>query len=197
MLPEEDRGPAWLRDWGNTTGYTNTQPMTGWVDGDALAVDIQDLVAFADALRNEHIQDFQPHVREVYTLMEKDPTPAPPEFVEFAESMTHHRNILVQTSSVMYQMDQAVLAFAQAAHDISETYGSADAFSSASVQDVEGNLGTPAPGTAQPTTMTPEQANAETPEQPAPGTTPPVTAPATDPATTTNPGSPDNGRDYS
>ena len=72
-LPEDDKGPAWLRDWGSKTGHTELDTFTGYVDPDALAVDIKTLVAFAHALQSEHENDFRPHVRTVFDAMSAVP----------------------------------------------------------------------------------------------------------------------------
>lgn len=187
-LPEEDRGPAWLRDYGSNSGHTEADNMSGWVDSDALTVDIQDLVAFADALQREHEQDFRPHLREVYDMMEQDIAPPDERFVELVEGLTHHRDMLVQTSSVLVAQDEAVIAFAEAARAISQEYGNADALSAASVTDVESNLGGPPPAGGQPETVTPEEAAATTPEEP-----PAEPAPAGAAPTDSTPA--DDGRD--
>ena len=185
-LPEEDRGPSWLRDWGNNTGYTNVDNFSGYVDANALTVNIQDLVAFATALQTEHEQDYRPHVREVYDLMEAQ-TSAPDErFVELVEGLTHHRDMLVRTSTVLYEQDKAVIAFAEAARSISAAYRGADELSAASVGDVEATLAVPPAGGPQPEVVTPEEAAATTPEEP------PADPPAQPPA---DGGTPDNGRE--
>ncbi|WP_162908362.1 hypothetical protein [Allorhizocola rhizosphaerae] len=172
-LPEEDRGPAWLRDWGRNTGYTESNPMTGWVDGRALQVDVQDLQAFANALQTEFEQDFLPHLDEVYRLMEKTPASPDERFIELTESMTHHRDVLVQTSTVLEAHKQAVTAFFTAAREIGNAYRGADELTAAKVSDVEANL----VSTSATTPVTPEQAESTTPNE-APETTP------TEPTTT-------------
>lgn len=164
-LPEEDKGPAWLRDWGSSTGYTESNNMTGYVDGDALAVDIKDLIAFSDALKKEHEEDYRPHVREVYDLMGAAPAQPDERFIELYESMKHHRDMLVQASTALAAHDKAVMSFVGAARTISEEYEGADAMSAARVSDVESTLGAPPP-TGTETTVTPEEAASNTPEEP-------------------------------
>jgi len=190
-LPEEDRGPAWLRDWGSKTGYTGTDSFSGYVDGSSLAVNVDSLVAFANALQTEHEQDFRPHVREVFDGMSAEPAGPDARFVELTEAMSHHREMLVLTTTALVNHDKAITAFCDAAHTISEEYRGADAMSAAKVSDVDEALATPPPSNAATTTtpvVTPEQAAAQT----APTTTTTTTA-----GTTTTTGSPDGGREIS
>ena len=195
-LPEEDKGPAWLRDWGNKTGYTGTDTFTGYVDGQSLAVDISSLVAFADALQTEHEQDYRPHVREVYDGMAADPAGPDARFVELNEVMTHHRDMLVQASTALANHDKAIVAFVTAARSISEEYRGADAMSAAKVGDVEQNLATPVsasnPNGQTTPVVTPEQASAQT--DPATTTT---TTNTTGAPTTATTGSGDESREIS
>lgn len=184
-LPEEDKGPQWLRDWGEKTGHTELDTFTGYVDPDALAVDIRSLVAFAKALQSEHENDFRPHVRTVFDEMAAAPQQPDARFIELTESMTHHRDMLVQTSTALANHDKAVVAFVKAAEAISQEYRGADALSSANVSDVDTQLATPPPADATTTTIvTPQQAQQQTQQ--------PVSAPTT----TTTTGSPDGGREF-
>lgn len=157
-IPDEDKGPAWLRDWGNKTNFTDVDAMTGYVDSSALSVDINTLVAFAHALQAEHENDFRPHVRMVFDDMAATPAPPDARFVELTESMTHHREMLVQTSTALSNHDKAVIAFVQAAEAISQEYRGADAMSAARVGDVDTQLAAPPPATAT-KTVTPQQAS--------------------------------------
>jgi hypothetical protein len=195
-LPEEDKGPAWLRDWGNKTGYTGTDTQTGYVDGQSLAVDINSLVAFANALQTEHEQDYRPHVREVYDGMAANPAGPDARFVELNEVMTHHRDMLVQASTALANHDKAIVAFVDAARAISEEYRGADALSAAKVGDVEDNLVVPVsasnPNGQTTPVVTPEQAAAQTATTDPAGTT---TTTNTTTTTTTTTGSPDNGKE--
>jgi len=204
-LPEEDRGPVWLRDWGNKTGFTELDTFSGYVDSNALAVDIGTLVAFANALQTEHEQDFRPHVSEVYEGMTAAPAGPDARFIELTEAMTHHRDVLVQTSTALANHDKAITAFVAAARTISEEYRGADAMSAAKVGDVEANLATPVAasnngGSTTTTTttplVTPEQAAAQTADQTA-TTDPAATNTTTTNTTSTTTGSPDGGREIS
>lgn len=198
-LPEEDKGPAWLRDWGSKTGFTESNSSTGYVDGQSLAVDIDSLVAFADALQAEHEQDYRPHVREVFDGMAAQPAGPDARFVELNEVMVHHRDMLVQTSTALANHDKAIIAFVDAARAISEEYRGADALSAAKVADVEDHLvppATTADSNGQTPVVTPEQAAAQTAETPATTTTTTTTTGTTTTGTpTTTTGSPDGGRE--
>ena len=164
-LPEDSKGPAWLRDWGSKTGFTGTDSFSGYVDGQSLAVDINSLVAFADALQTEHEQDYRPHVREVFDGMSAQPADPDERFVELAEAMLYHRDMLVQTSTALVNHDKAIMAFVAAARAISEEYRGADAMSAAKLDDVEESLAAPPPAanpSGQTPLVTPEQAAAQT-----------------------------------
>ncbi|HZM74766.1 MAG TPA: hypothetical protein VFC19_03515 [Candidatus Limnocylindrales bacterium] len=200
-LPEEDKGPAWLRDWGSKTGFTGTDSFSGYVDGQSLAVDIDSLVAFANALQAEHEQDFRPHVREVFEGMAAEPAGPDARFIELNEVMLHHRDMLVQTSTALANHDTAIMAFCAAARAISEEYRGADAMAAAKVSDIEQTLVVPVnQGTTSTQVVTPEQAAAQTSTGPAATTTTTTpttttTASTTTAGTTTTTGSPDNGRE--
>jgi hypothetical protein len=183
-LPEQDKGPAWLRDWGSKTGHTELDTFTGYVDPDALAVDIKTLLAFAKALQSEHENDFRPHVQMVFDAMSATPMAPDARFVELTESLTHHRDMLVQTSTALANHDKAVVAFVKAAEAISNEYRGADALSAARVGDVDTQLSTPPAADATSTTITPQQAEQQT-QQPVTPTT-----------TTTTTGSPDGGKEF-
>lgn len=170
-LPEEDRGPAWLRDYGRGSGYTKSDAMTGYDEG-ALAVDLASLVDFADALENEHTLDYRPHVDVVFKDMSAKPADPQANFVELVQSMSWQRELLVQTSDALVKHDKAVQAFVAAARDISKQYGEADALSSARAQDVNRTL---APTLPAQTVVAPDGTTGGTPG--APSSTIPVVTP--------------------
>lgn len=143
-IPDEDKGPAWLRDYGAGSGHTKVDSY-GWVDGGALAVDLKSLVDFAAALEKEHKLDYRPHAEKVFTDMGAKPNDPPADFLELVSSMTLHQNLLVETSDALCKHDEAVLAFVAAAREISKKYGEADALASAKTKDVQANLTEAAP----------------------------------------------------
>lgn len=197
-LPEEDKGPAWLRGWGNKTGYTDLDTFTGYVDSNALSVDINSLVAFANALQTEHEQDYRPHVKQVFDEMSAQAPGPDARFIELTDTLTHHRDMLVQTSTALMNHDTAIMAFVEAARAISAEYGNTDAMNAATVSDIDTQLAVPTTtggdggnggngGDGGDTeTVTPEEAAAQTDDPPATtGTDPNTGAPVTS----------DNGRD--
>ncbi|MEU7819909.1 hypothetical protein [Catellatospora sp. NPDC049133] len=186
-LPEEDKGPAWLRDYGRESGYTKANVFTGYDDG-SLAVDLQSLVDFAEALETEHTKDYRPHAQEVFKDMSAKVADPHADFIELCSSLGWQRELLVQTSDALLKHDQAVLAFVTAARQISKKYGEADALGAAKAQDVNKNLAVAVPTTAQvPTTV----------QQPGTTTAPTTTAPTTTiPQVTPTGGTTTDGGDY-
>ncbi|MFC7242572.1 hypothetical protein ACFQO7_08765 [Catellatospora aurea] len=186
-LPEEDKGPAWLRDYGRESGYTKANTFTGYDDG-SLAVDLQSLVDFAEALETEHTKDYRPHAQEVFKDMSAKVADPHADFIELCASLGWQRELLVQTSDALLKHDQAVLAFVTAARQISKKYGEADALGAAKAQDVNKNLAVAVPTTAQvPTTV----------QQPGTTTAPATTAPTTTiPQVTPTGGTTTDGGDY-
>jgi len=188
-LPEEDKGPAWLRNWGNSNGHTDTDVFTGYVDPDALSVDIGSLVAFAQALQVEHEQDYRPHVQTVFEQMSAVVAPPDARFVELTEGLTHHRDMLVQTSTAIANHDKAVIAFVEAARAISTEYRNADAMSAATVSDVNTGL------TNTSATKNSTGNEVYTPQQAADQTSTPVSTDGTTTGNTTTTGTTaDNGQ---
>ncbi|WP_155374334.1 hypothetical protein [Catellatospora vulcania] len=173
-LPEEDKGPAWLRDYGRESGYTKANVMTGYDEG-SLAVDLQSLVDFAEALETEHTKDYRPHAQEVFKDMSVKVADPHADFIELCSSLGWQRELLVQTSDALLKHDQAVLAFVTAAREISKKYGEADALGAAKAQDVNRNLTVVVPTTAQ----VPATTQPATTTQPPAATTPATTTPAT------------------
>ncbi|MEU8079501.1 hypothetical protein AB0B31_29155 [Catellatospora citrea] len=171
-LPEEDKGPAWLRDYGRESGYTKSNAMTGYDEG-SLAVDLQSLVDFAEALENEHTKDYRPHADEVFKDMSVKVADPHADFIELCSSLGWQRELLVQTSEALLKHDQAVLAFVAAAREISKKYGEADALGAAKAQDVNRNLTVSVPATAQVPGTTQQPGTTATAQTP--GTTPPAT----------------------
>jgi hypothetical protein len=137
---------------------------TGYVDPDALSVDIGSLVAFAQALLAEHEQDYRPHVQTDFEQMSAVVGPPDARFIELTEGLTHHRDMLVQTSTAMANHDKAIIAFVEAARAISTEYSNADAMSAATVSDVEAGLTSTsvARTTTADTVVTPQEAAEQT-----------------------------------
>lgn len=137
-IPEEDLPPAWLRDYGD------------------IEADISKMEEFAANLDAEVRQNYAPHLdylREDVTA--ETPQPAA-EFQELVDFLTTHRDIQHDSTNVVFHYRDATGGFAQAAKEVSENYGKADAFALARVKEVESALDKtsaaqlPEPGTTTP-----------------------------------------------
>ncbi|MBE1487001.1 hypothetical protein [Plantactinospora soyae] len=122
MIPEEDRGPAWLRDYGGS-----------------IEADIQRMEEFAKQLTAEVQKNYVPHMEEVQADMLPD-LPGPVDFPELFEFMTAHRTVQQDTSTRVWEVGDGTGGLATAAETVSKNYGQADAFSHARVRDVENAL---------------------------------------------------------
>ena len=122
MIPEEDRGPAWLRDYGGS-----------------IEADIQRMEEFAQQLMGDVQNNYVPHMEEVQSDMLPE-LPGPFEFPELFEFMSAHRTIQADTSTRVWEVGDGTGGLATAAETVSRNYGQADAFSHARVRDVESAL---------------------------------------------------------
>ena len=124
MIPEEDRGPAWLRDYGTT-------------DLGQIEADIEAMEQFAAKLAANVKDSYAPHLSNVSGSMGV-PLPNPPgEFFELASFLTVHREAQDVTHQNVYNYANGTQGFATAAADISKKYRGSDAFAHAQVTDVE------------------------------------------------------------
>jgi hypothetical protein len=143
-IPEEDLGPAWLRDWAH------------------IEADIKAMEDFATKLRREVEVNYAPHVGKVHEdMMAGLPSP-PSEFGELVDLLTTHHQSQQATSDLVHFYGNATGGMANAASEIGKQYGQADAFSSARVTDVNKALDqsgvtapTP-PGTLPPGSVPPD-----------------------------------------
>ncbi|MFC6014943.1 hypothetical protein ACFP2T_01865 [Plantactinospora solaniradicis] len=122
MIPEEDRGPAWLRDYGGS-----------------IEADIQRMEEFAKQLTAEVQKNYVPHMEEVQSDMLPD-LPGPVDYPELFEFMKAHRTVQQDTSTRVWEVGDGTGGLATAAETVSKNYGQADAFSQARVRDVENAL---------------------------------------------------------
>ncbi|MDG4784516.1 hypothetical protein O7626_00950 [Micromonospora sp. WMMD1102] len=143
MIPEEDLGPAWLRDYGG-----------------AIEADIQRMEEFAQQLLTEVQKNYVPHMEEV----QADILPNMPDphggFAELVSFFDAHRNVQQDTSNLVWDVGNGTGGLAVAAEKVSKNYGQADAFSRARVSDVENALdetgaAAPPPPGAQPASTPP------------------------------------------
>ncbi|HWG98827.1 MAG TPA: hypothetical protein VNV66_05780 [Pilimelia sp.] len=135
MLPEEDRGPGWLRDW------------------QAIEVDLQALEDFAVKLRAEVEVNFAPHFDRVKQDMAAEIPPPAQEFAELSELLVQHYKVATLTTGAVHTHGLSTNRMASAAATVSRKYGEADAFAAARAGDVEATLhgyGLPAPPATAP-----------------------------------------------
>ncbi|RZU50246.1 hypothetical protein EV385_2012 [Krasilnikovia cinnamomea] len=118
MIPEEDRPPAWLADYG------------------AIEADIQAMEDFATGLAKEVDSGYGPHL-DLVTASMLTPLPGAPNFPELQAFLTHHHEVQSVTYSNTYNFRDGTGQFADAAKTISHEYRGSDAFSRARVNDVD------------------------------------------------------------
>jgi len=124
MIPEEDRGPSWLRDYGFT-------------DFGDIAADITAMEQFAKKLEADVVDNYVPHMYSVSDAM-LTPLPAVSEgFPELVAFMTTHQGAQEVTQANVYQYANGTNHFATAAQIISSEYRGTDARSHANVKDVD------------------------------------------------------------
>jgi len=133
MLSEEDRGPSWLRDY-NVTDFGQIE------------TDIQAMEKFAAGLAANVDDNYAPHLSPVSTAMTtRLPAPAP-EFLELQSFLTIHHQAADASHQNVYNYANGTKGFADAATDVSKKYEGSDAFSHATVTDVDkalDNVGVP------------------------------------------------------
>ena len=122
-IPEEDRGPRWLRDYGSTNF------------GD-IAADIAAMEEFASKLAADVQNNYAPHMSSVSQAM-RAKLPDATNFPELASFLTVHREAQSITENNVYNFANGTNDFATAAKDISRKYSGSDAFARAKVSDVD------------------------------------------------------------
>jgi hypothetical protein len=129
-LPDEDLGPAWLRDWQH-------------IDADIQAMD-----EFAKKLRTDVEANYAAHLSPIYDDMA---TAVPGGgFAELQDLLVTHRDATQTTTNFVHDYANRSAHMADAASQISQRYGDSDAFASATVNGVNQALG--ASGAAAPNT---------------------------------------------
>jgi hypothetical protein len=124
MIPAEDLGPAWLRDY----GYT---------DFSQIEADIQAMEHFAQKLSANVADSYAPHLTTVTDGMSAKLPDPPSEFIELYTFLFVHHEAMDVTHQNVYNYANGTKGFAVAAQDISNTYRGSDAFSHAKVGDVD------------------------------------------------------------
>ncbi|GAA2548886.1 hypothetical protein GCM10010435_18120 [Winogradskya consettensis] len=119
MIPEEDRGPAWLSDYGS------------------IEADIQQMEDFAKGLKAEVADGYAPHANQVAEVMMQDLPDSLPLFTELGDFMAEHNKVKNVTLANTLNFGTGTGQAAAAASKISEEYRSSDAFAHATVKDVQ------------------------------------------------------------
>ncbi|MDI6099739.1 hypothetical protein QLQ12_14140 [Actinoplanes sp. NEAU-A12] len=133
MIPEEDLGPAWLRDY----QYT---------DFGSIEADIQAMKQFAARLTASIEHSYAPHAVTVSETMINRLPDAPLGFYDLHIFLYAHDQVQIATQQNVYGYINNTYRFASAADQISEKYQGADAFSRAKIADVHATLGVTVPG---------------------------------------------------
>lgn len=136
MIPEEDRGPAWLRDY-------------DYADFGGIEADIQAMKEFAAKLTANIQGSYAPHAQTVSETM-MNPLPEAPNFYELHLFLYAHDQVQLATQQNVYGYIDNTYQFASAANQISDKYSGSDAFARAKVTDVQQYLGEPAAAGTQP-----------------------------------------------
>jgi len=129
-LPEEDRGPAWLRNW------------------EHIEADIQAMDDFAKKLRAEVETNYVSHLSPILDSATTQLPAVDPRFGELLDLFDTHRTAQETSTHQVRDYANRSAGMAEAASKISSNYGESDAFAHASVTKVNEALG--ATGVAAP-----------------------------------------------
>lgn len=129
MIPEEDLGPAWLRDYGHTN--------FGDIEADILAME-----DYAARLKADVEQNYGPRAQEVSRSMLASLPPAHPGFLELRDFLAAQQRAQAAARLNVYNFSPGTYGFATAAGKVGEMYRGADAFARAKVTDVQAQLRT-------------------------------------------------------
>ena len=124
MIPDEDRGPAWLRDYGFT-------------DFGNIEADIAAMEQFAKKLAADVQNNYVPHLAGVTDAMLTQLPPAATTFPELIDFMTTHQQAQDVTQQNVFNFANGTNHFAEAARSIGEKYRGSDALAHARVSDVD------------------------------------------------------------
>jgi hypothetical protein len=124
MLSEEDRGPAWMRDY----GYT---------DFSRIEADVTAMEQFAAQLKGDVTKNYNTHVPVVQQLMLTELPSPPAEFVELSSFLVVHNDAQNISQQNVFHFSKGTEQFADVAKDVSSDYRGSDAFSHARVSDVD------------------------------------------------------------
>ena len=128
MIPDEDLGAAWLRDYRRA-------------DFGDIAADIAAMEEFARRLAADVQDNYVPHLTGVTDAMLTELPPPAGTFAELVDFMTAHQAAQDATQTNVYNFANGTNRFATAAQMISAEYRGSDAFSRARVSDVDKAFG--------------------------------------------------------
>ena len=137
-IPDEDLGPAWLRDYGSLHNIGN-QSATG-DGGTGVRADLPAMQDFAAALEKNLYDDYEPHARKVLDDMSVRPT-STLGFAELDAVLRQQQQVNFVASDNLANHGTGALRFARAIKEISQNYARSDAFAAASLNDVQRHLG--------------------------------------------------------
>jgi hypothetical protein len=153
-IPDEDRGPSWLRDYGTLYDIGGTSG-TGGDSGTGVKVDMPAMKDFAAALRKNLQEDYSPHARKVFADL-GEPPEGQLNFLELWEVLEQHQKVQQVATDNVANHGNGAMVFASAAEKISEEYRNADAYAAARMADIHKYLGTtPQPPATDPSTNNP------------------------------------------
>lgn len=124
MLSEEDRGPAWMRDY----GYT---------DFSQIEADVTAMEQFATQLQGDVSKNYDTHAPVVQQLLLTILPDPPGDFVELSSFLVVHNDAQNVSQKNVFNFSAGTTQFAQVAKDVSSDYRGSDAFSHAKVTDVD------------------------------------------------------------
>jgi hypothetical protein len=124
MIPDEDRGPAWLRDYGFT-------------DFGNIEADIAAMEEFAKKLAADVQNNYVPHLAGVTDAMLTQLPAAATTFPELVDFLTTHRDAQDVTQQNVFAFAAGTSSFATVAETLSHDYRGTDARSHARVSDVK------------------------------------------------------------
>lgn len=122
-LPEEDLGPAWMRDY------------------EYIMVELTKLVDFARSLQDDLTTNYIPHVQRAFDDLATEAPGVDMRFHELRRLLEKHHIVAQDTGDQLWTYINGTNRFAVAAERISADYGEADALADARVKDVEREFG--------------------------------------------------------
>ncbi|MEV6298160.1 hypothetical protein AB0M02_02010 [Actinoplanes sp. NPDC051861] len=126
MIPDEDRGPAWLRDYGD------------------IEADLRAMEEFAAALKEDVERGYAPRALAVSDTMVSALPEADERFAELRQFRQAHERAREAALRNVCDFTDGTYGLADAAHEVSERYRGSDAFARARVTDVQAGFRTTA-----------------------------------------------------